>query len=329
LRSPLVASASPLTGTLDNLRSLDDAGVGAIVLPSLFEEQLQHDAWAVERLLLTGSESFSEATSLFPDLCEYNTGPDHYLSLIGEAKAAIGVPVIASLNGITPGGWIRFARLMQSAGADALELNVYQVAADPGRSSATVEADTVELVANICDSVTIPVAVKLSPFWSSLAHLAAQLEQAGASGLVLFNRFYQPDLDLESLRAVPKLHLSHSDDLGLPLRWIGLLREQVAGSIAATSGIHTAEDAAKALLVGADVAMMTSALLHHGPGHVSVVEVGLRWWMEANGYESVEQLKGSAASHTGADPTAFERANYLQTLTSYSTDPAPTSGGWS
>jgi dihydroorotate dehydrogenase (fumarate) len=213
--------------------------------------------------------------------------------------------------------------LLEDAGADAVELNVYQVAADPERSSIDVEADTVELVAGIADALTVPVAVKLSPYWSSLAHLVKRLENAGASGLVLFNRFYQPDLDLESLHAVPQLHLSHSNELGLPLRWIGLLREHVAGSLAATTGIHTADDATKALLVGADAAMMTSALLQHGPGHLSIVEEGLRSWMEANEYNSVEQLKGSAACHTGPDPTAFERANYAQTLMSYSPS-APT-----
>lgn len=317
LRSPLVASPSPLTGEVANLALLDEAGAGAVVLPSLFEEQVVHEAREIDRMLLTGSESTPEAATFFPDLGDYNTGPDQYLSLIAEAKAAVSIPVIASLNGVTGGGWLHYARLLEEAGADAVELNVYQVNANPERSSVDVEADTVELVASVADALTIPVAVKLGPFWSSLAHFARRLENAGASGLVLFNRFYQPDLDLGTLHAVPRLHLSRSGELGLPLRWIGLLRQHVAGSLAATTGIHTSEDAAKALLVGADVAMMTSALLEHGPGHVSAVEVGLRWWLEANGYVSVEQCKGSASFHTGPDPSAFERANYAQTLASY------------
>ena len=322
LRSPLVASASPLTRDIDQLARLDEAGIGAVVLPSLFEEQLTHDELEIEQMLNTGSESFAEATGMFPDLGDYNTGPDPYLSLIDQAKAAVSVPVIASLNGTTPGGWTRYARLIEDAGADALELNVYQVAADPDRTSADVEYATTDLVESVAGSVSIPVAVKLSPFWSSLANLATALTRAGAAGLVLFNRFYQPDLDLETLRAQPRIHLSTSVELGLPLRWIGLLRSRIEGSLAATTGIHNADDVAKALVVGADVAMMTSALLQHGPGHVSVVEVGLRWWMEQNDYDSVEQLKGSASSDTGPDPSAFERANYLQTLASYTTSPA-------
>lgn len=321
LRSPIVASASPLTGELKNLERLDELGVGAIVLPSLFEEQIAHDELEIERMLETGSNSFAEASNLFPDLGDYNTGPDNYLSLVEEAKQAVSVPIVGSLNGITSGGWTRYAMLMEEAGADAIELNVYQVAADPTRSGADVEAETIALIAAVAETVSVPVAVKVSPFWSSLANFSKEIERAGASGLVLFNRFYQPDLDLETLAAVPNLHLSHSDELGLPLRWIGLLREHIRVSLAATTGVHTAEDVAKVLLVGADVAMMTSALLRQGPAHLPVVEAGLRWWIEENGYDSVEQLKGSAASHTGPDPTAFERANYLQTLTSYTTSP--------
>jgi dihydroorotate dehydrogenase (fumarate) len=318
LRSPIVASCSPLTGHLDSLGALDEAGVGAVVLPSLFEEQLTHDSLAIDDMLSTVHETSAEATSFFPELYDYDTGPDRYVDLVVAAKGALGVPVVASLNGTSPGGWIEYARLFEEAGADALELNVYRVAADPELSAADVEAQTVELVATVCDSVGIPVAVKLSPYWSSVANLAARLDGAGAAGLVLFNRFYQPDLDLETLRAVPHLVLSTSDELRLPLRWIGLLRGRVACSLAATSGVHTGEDVVKALLVGADVTMTTSALLHHGPGHVRELTDELRTWLEIHEYVSVEQLKGSAAALTGPDPSGYERANYMHTLASWS-----------
>jgi dihydroorotate dehydrogenase (fumarate) len=315
LRSPLVASASPLTGRLDTLRRLDDAGVGAVVLPSLFEEQLEHEELEIDRMLSTVSESFGEATGFFPELADYDTGPDRHLALVAAAKEALSVPVIASLNGTSGGGWLRYAGLLADAGADAIELNVYSVAADPTRSGAELEAAVVELVT----AVDVPVAVKLSPYWSSVANLAVQLDRAGAAGLVLFNRFYQPDLDLETLHAVPHLVLSTSDELRLPLRWIGLLRGQVGGSLAATSGVHTWQDVAKVLLAGADVAMMASALLHDGPELVAGIEAGLRAWMVEAGYDSVEQLRGSAAAHTGPDPSGFERANYRAALASWST----------
>jgi dihydroorotate dehydrogenase (fumarate) len=318
LRSPLVASCSPLTGKLDSLRALDDAGVGAVVLPSLFEEQLTHDSLEIDNMLSTVADSFGEASGFFPDLTDYNTGPDRYLTLVEQAKAAVDVPVIASLNGTTVGGWLRYAKLLEEAGADALELNVYRVAADPTVSGADLEAETVELVGTVAEAAGVPVAVKISPFWSSVANMAVRLERAGAAGLVLFNRFYQPDLDLETLEATPHLVLSTSDELRLPLRWIGLLSGRVGCSLACTTGVHTWQDTAKALLVGADVAMMTSALLHEGPGHARHVLAALEAWMAQQEYESVDQLKGSAAALTGPDPSAFERANYVQTLASWS-----------
>lgn len=318
LRSPIVASCSPLTGHLDSLAALDEAGVGAVVLPSLFEEQLTHDALAIDAMLATGHESTPEATSFFPELHDYDTGPDRAVALVADAKAALAVPVVASLNGTSPGGWTGYARLFQDAGADAIELNVYRVAADPEVTGAELEARTVELVAAVCDAVDIPVAVKLSPHWSSVANLAVRLDAAGAAGLVLFNRFYQPDLDLDTLRAVPHLVLSTSDELRLPMRWIGLLRGRVSCSLAATSGVHTGEDVVKALLVGADVTMTTSALLHHGPGHVRELTDELRRWMVAHEYASVTQMSGSAAALTGPDPSAYERANYVHTLASWS-----------
>jgi dihydroorotate dehydrogenase (fumarate) len=319
LRSPLMASCSPLTGDLDSLQRLDRAGVAAVVLPSLFEEQIEHDELEIERMLQTGSDSFAEASGFFPELLDYNTGPDHYLTLLEDARKRLSIPVFASLNGTSIGGWLRYAQLVESAGADAIELNAYAVAADPTRTGAEVEAAVVELVATVVAAVDIPVAVKLSPYWSSLANLAMQLEAAGAAGLVLFNRFYQPDLDLDTRRAVPRLVLSTPDDLRLPVRWIGLLKGRLGASLAASSGVHSFEDAAKCLLAGADVVMTTSALLKHGPEFASEVLSGLRQWMDDNEYESVEQLKGSAAQLTGPDPAAFERANYAQTLARYST----------
>ncbi|HEY5153990.1 MAG TPA: dihydroorotate dehydrogenase-like protein [Acidimicrobiales bacterium] len=318
LRSPLVASASPLTGRLDDLRRLDDAGVGAVVLPSLFEEQIEHEELELDRMLSTASESFGEATSFFPELDDYDIGPDRHLALVEAAKAAVSVPVIASLNGTSGGGWLRYARLLADAGADAIELNVYTVAADPTRSGAQIEDEVVELLRAVRATVDVPVAVKLSPFWSSLANLAVRLDEAGADGLVLFNRFYQPDLDLETLHAIPHLVLSTSDELRLPLRWIGLLRGPVQASLAATTGVHTVADVAKALLAGADVTMLASALLHHGPGLIGELDRDLRTWMAEGEYASVEQLRGSAAADTGPDPAAFERANYRHTLASWS-----------
>ncbi len=322
LRSPVVASASPLTNHDDDLVALDAAGVGAVVLPSLFEEQLEHDAMAVHDMLETHADSFGEATSFFPELDDYNTGPDRYLTHVERARSLVSVPVIPSLNGVSIGGWVRYAHLFEQAGADAIELNVYRVAADPRRSGADLEDETVELVATVADAVSIPVAVKLSPHWSSLAHLATRLQDAGAAGLVLFNRFYQPDLDLETLAPTPRLVLSTSDELRLPLRWIGLLRGELTLSLAASSGVHDWDDVTKVLLAGADVAMTTSALLRRGPGHVTHLLDGLRAWMVDHEYTSVRQLVGSAAAATGPDPAGYERANYVSTLASWSSAPS-------
>jgi len=318
LRAPVVASASPMTNDDRALRALDDAGVGAVVLPSLFEEQLEHEELAIDAMLETGAGAFAEAQTFFPELDDYNTGPDRYLTHLEQTKEALSVPVIASLNGVSLGGWLRYAHLLEQAGADALELNVYRVAAHPEVSGPDVEQETLELVTAVSEAVGVPVAVKLSPFFSSLAHFACRLEDAGAAGLVLFNRFYQPDLDLETLEPTPRLVLSTSNELRLPLRWIGLLRGFLDVSLAATTGVHTSDDVAKVLLAGADVAMMTSALLQQGPRHVTAVLEGLRAWMVDREYDSVEQLKGSAAAATGPDPEGYERANYVTTLASYS-----------
>jgi dihydroorotate dehydrogenase (fumarate) len=318
LRTPLVASSSPLTGDLGSLRRLEDAGASAVVLPSLFEEQLTGEALEIDRLLETGAESFGEALGYFPSLDDYNTGPDHYLELVQKAKEVLDVPVIASLNGTTPGGWLDHARWLEEAGADALELNLYAVAADPEENAWTLETRLREVVVAVRRAIAIPLAVKLSPFFTALAHTAHELVAAGADGLVLFNRFYQPDLDLETLEVAPRLALSTSEELRLPLRWIAILRGRVQASLAATSGVHTRDDVVKALLAGADVTMLASALLRHGPEHLRTVESDLAAWLAAREYDSVEQLQGSLSQGAVPDPAAFERANYARTLKAWS-----------
>ncbi len=318
LRSPLVASSSPLTGDLDGLRRLEDAGAGAVVLPSLFEEQIEAESVEIDRLLETGAGSFGEALSYFPELDDYNTGPDHYLELIAQGKRSLGIPVIASLNGTSPGGWTEHARRIEQAGADALELNLYLIAADPELSAETLERRYRELVAAVRGAVRIPLAVKIGPYFTALAHSARELVEAGADGLVLFNRFYQPDVDLETLSVVPRLVLSTSDELRLPLRWIAILHGRLQASLAATGGVHSAVDVLKLLLAGANVAMLASALLEHGPEQLSRIEKGLLEWMSEREYASVRQLQGSMSQRAVADPNAYERANYVRTLKSYS-----------
>lgn len=318
LRTPLVASSSPLTGTLEGLRRLEDAGAAAVVLPSLFEEDLTQEALAVHGALEAGTGMFAEALDYMPDLASYDVGPDRYLELLAAAKRALGVPVLASLNGTTPGGWIEHARSIQEAGADALELNLYQVAADPTHSSADLERRDLELVSALRQELHIPLAVKLSPYFTGLAHFACLLAASGADGLVLFNRFYQPDFDLETLEVAPHLQLSVSQELRLPLRWIAILRGRVELSLAATSGVHTPEDVLKVLLAGADAAMLASALLERGPALLSELEGAIARWMDEREYESVEQLKGSMSQGASPDPEAFERSNYRRTLRSYS-----------
>lgn len=318
LRTPLVASSSPLTGNLDDLRRLEDAGASAVVLPSLFEEEIEFEALEIHRLLETGAEAFAEAPSYFPELADYDTGPEGYLELVARAKQALAIPVIASLNGVSQGGWTEYARRVEQAGADAIELNLYLVAADPTLTAQAVEARQQELVRTVAETVRIPLSVKIGPYYTALAHAAHELVAAGARGLVLFNRFYQPDLDLETLEPVPRLALSTSEELRLPLRWIAILRGQLAASLAATSGVHGIEDVAKVLLAGADVAMLASALLQHGPGHLRELEQGLLAWLDEREYDSVRQLRGSMSRLAVADPTAYERGNYLRTLRSYS-----------
>ena len=317
LRTPLVASSSPLTATLDGLRRLEDAGAAAVVLPSLFEEELTADALAVHDALEAGTGVFAEALDYLPQQDSYATGPDRHLELLAEASRALAIPVIASLNGTTLGGWVEHARLLEEAGADALELNLYQVAADPAHSSEELERRDLELVRAVRAELTIPLAVKLSPYFTGLAHFAARLAEAGADGLVLFNRFYQPDLDLQTLEVVPHLVLSTSEELRLPLRWIGILRGQLKLSLAASTGVHRAEDALKVLLAGADAAMLASTLLVHGPARLGELEHDLRRWLEEREYASVAQLKGSVSQRASSNPEAFERVNYLRTLRSF------------
>ena len=318
LRSPLVASASPLTGDVDSACRLADAGVGALVLPSLFEEEIVAEEVGFARALELGAEIQGEAASYFPTM-ELATVADQYLANLEKIKKAVDIPVIASLNATTAGAWSRYAVLMAGAGADALELNVYRVAANPALTANDIEAATLEVVADVCGVATVPVAVKLSPYFSAMASFARQVTVAGAAGLVLFNRFYQPDIDLETMDAVCRLELSTSVELGLPLRWIAILRPQLPASIslAATSGVHSGEDAAKALAVGADAVMMTSELLRSGPGRAAVVEEELRSWLAGHEYVSAAQLRGSVSQAAAEDGEAFERANYMRTLRSW------------
>ena len=319
LLHPLVAGASPLADDLDSVKRLEDGGASAIVLRSLFEEQITREQMSEFFNLDNHGESFGEATSYFPSPHAFALGPFQYLEHIRRAKEAVGIPVMASLNGATPGGWLEYARLMAQAGADALELNLYHVAADQTRTAATIEADDLELIALVRACVTIPLAVKLSPFYSSMSNFASEACEAGADGLVLFNRFYQPDLDLETFDVVPRIDLSQSWEMRLPVRWIGILRPQLGLdiSLAASSGAHTGADVIKGLMVGADVVMMTSSLLRHGPEHVATVEAEVRAWMNERDYESADQLRGSASQATAQDPSAFERANYMQTIRSW------------
>lgn len=314
LKNPLVPSASPLSKNVDSMKRLEDAGASAVVMYSLFEEQIAHDAAELEHYLAYGSNSQPEAMDYFPRPEEYNLGPDQYVELLHSAKKSLGIPVIGSLNGISTGGWIDYAKKLEQAGADALELNIYYIPTDPVLTSQEVEERYVNVLLAVKRAVRIPVAVKLGPYFSSLANVATRLDKAGANGLVLFNRFYQPDFDLEGLEVTPNVVLSSSDAIRLPLRWIAILHGMVKTSLAGTSGVHTAEDVIKLIMAGADVTMMCSALLKHGPKHLTMVLEGLNKWMVEHEYLSVEQMKGSMSQASVADPAAFERANYMKAL---------------
>ena len=317
LKNPLVPSASPLSHTLDSMKRLEDNGASAIVMYSLFEEQIAHESAELNHYLSYGTESFAEALTYFPEVDEYNLGPDEYVELLHKAKASLGIPVIGSLNGISTGGWVKFARKIEEAGADAIELNVYYIPTDPKLTGADVEDRYLDVLRSVKGTVKIPVSMKLSPFFSSLSNMAHRLDAAGADGLVLFNRFYQPDIDLESLDVTPNVILSTPQALRLPLRWVAILHGRIKASLAATSGIHSTQDVLKMLMAGADVTMMCSALLRNGPQRLKEILAELDRWMLEHEYVSVKQMKGSMSQKSIADPAAFERANYMKALNSY------------
>jgi dihydroorotate dehydrogenase (fumarate) len=320
LSHPVVASASPLTGDLDHLHRLAEAGAAAVVLPSLFEEQIEHEAMAFHASLEWTTGTSEAPDGYFPEMDIYNTGTRHYTELLRGARRELRIPVVASLNGVSTGGWTLYARVLEDEGADALELNIYFVAADFELTSFEVENRYLYLVEAVRRAVTLPLAVKVGPFFSSMPSMARRLVEAGADGLVLFNRFYQPDIDLETLEIVPNLVLSSPAEMRLVLRWMAILSGRLDCSLAATTGVHGAEDVTKLVLAGADVAMMASALLRHGPERLTSTVEGLRGWLEERGYQSLEQAKGSLSQAAVADPSAFERANYMRTLVSYSAD---------
>jgi len=317
LRNPLVPAACPLCDDLDNLKSMEDAGAAAVVLPSLFEEQLRMDRAELNERLEQGTESFAEALTYFPEPEEFRVGPETYLEHIQKAKAALKIPVIASLNGSTLGGWTDYAQQIQQAGADALELNIYAIPTDPDVSAAVVEDTYVRIVQEVKGQITIPVTVKLSPFFTNFAHIAKRLDAAGADGLVLFNRFYQPDIDLEELEVVPNILLSTPMAMRLPLRWVAILFGRIRADLAASSGVHRATDAVKMIMAGASIATMASALLRHGIKHLSSVETELKEWMQEHEYDSVSQMRGSMSQRSCPDPSSFERAQYMKALSTF------------
>jgi dihydroorotate dehydrogenase (fumarate) len=317
LKNPLIASASPLTESVKNLRDLEDSGIAAAVLPSLFEEQLSLESVLIDQDLSRGADEFAEAITYLPNLESYNTGPEGYLELIHRAKQAVAIPVIASLNGTTPGGWIRYARQMEQAGADAIELNLYSMETDPHKSSDAVEDRYCELVRQVKASLRIPVAVKLSPFFSSMAHMAKRLDDAGADALVLFNRFYQADFDIENLEPEPHLVLSDPCELPLRLHWVAILYGSIRPSLAITGGVHRAEDVVKCMMAGAQVSMMTSALIQNGVRYPRRMLDDLVRWMTEHEYESMEQMRGSMSYRAAPNSGAFERNNYMKMLSSY------------
>jgi len=318
LKSPLVASASPLCESVDNIKKLEDHQLAAVVLPSLFEEQLELESMAVDADLGRGADSFPESASFFPDLKTYNLGPDGYLELIRHAKESVRIPVIASLNGVSNGGWLQYAKLMEEAGADAIELNIYSIATDPAIGAAELEQGYIDLLRYLKHSIRIPVAVKLSPFLSAPANMAVRFDEARADAIVLFNRFYQPDFDIEQLEITPSLALSRPEELLLRLHWTAILYGHVRADLGITGGVHSAQDVIKCILAGARVAFMTSALLRNGVQHAAHVLSELNRWLDEHEYSSVQQMCGSMSHGAVPDPSAFERGNYMKVLSSYS-----------
>ena len=317
LKNPLVASSSPLSHTVDSIRRLEDAGAAAVVMYSLFEEQIGFDSYYLDYHLTQGIDSYAESISYFPDMQSYNVGPDQYVELIRRAKEAVDIPIIGSLNGASVGGWTDYAALIEDAGADALELNIYYLPTNTEIPGVEVEALYLDILSSVRLALTIPLAVKMGPFFSSIPNMASRLSDAGADGLVLFNRFYQPDFDLENLEVAPRLVLSNSDDLRLPLRWVAILYGRLTADLAITSGIHTSHDVIKGLMAGARVTMMASELLQKGVRRVGQVVDELAAWMNEHEYESVMQMIGSMSQKNCAEPAAFERANYMKMLDSY------------
>jgi dihydroorotate dehydrogenase (fumarate) len=317
LKNPIVASASPSNANFDMLKDLEQAGIAAVVMPSLFEEQVEFEEGQFAALQDYGGESFAEAASYFPEMDDYNTGPDEYLNTIEKARETVDVPIIGSLNGVTAGGWTRYAKKIESAGAWALELNMYYLPTDANVTAEQVEANYLELVADVKSQITIPLAVKIGPYFSSLANFAKKLSEAGADGLVLFNRFMQPDINLETMQIDARIDLSHSSEMRLPLRWVAILRGQIEASLAATSGIHSHKDVVKLLMAGADVTMITSTILRHGPEVVKKILDDLQEWLKEHGYRSVSQFKGGMSYKNCPNAAALERSNYMKALTSY------------
>jgi dihydroorotate dehydrogenase (fumarate) len=322
LKNPIVPSSSPLSESLDGIRRMEDAGAAAVVMYSLFEEQITLESHQLDHFLSYGTDGFAEALSYFPDMATFKVGPDEYLNLIRRAREAVGIPIIGSLNGVSTGGWIQYAREIEEAGASALELNVYYIPTDLEMTGAEVEEMYLSILRDVKNAISIPVAVKLSPFFSATANMAYRLAEAGANALVLFNRFYQPDFDLENLEVVPHLVLSNSHELRLPLRWVAILHGRVPADFAITTGIHALEDVLKGLMAGAKVTMMASELLQSGVQRIGQVLEGMVQWMEEYEYESVAQMQGSMSQQRVAEPAAFERANYMKVLGSWRPDPA-------
>jgi len=317
LKNPLVPSASPLSKKVESIRQMEDAGAAAVVMYSLFEEQITGESHELDHFLSHGAETFAEALSYYPEMDSFNTGPDEYLNLIRQAKDAVDIPIIGSLNGVSTGGWVEYAQKIEQAGADALEVNEYYIPTDPALTSADIEAMYLDVARDVKKSVSIPVAIKLSPYFSATANVARQLVDAGVDALVLFNRFYQPDIDLDNLEVAPGLTLSSSFDMRLPLRWVAILSHQIPVDFAITSGVHTHEDVLKGLMAGAKVTMMASELLQNGLGRLSAIKQAMLEWMEEHEYESVVQMQGSMSQKNVAEPAAFERANYMKVLQSY------------
>ncbi len=317
LKSPIVSSAGPLSEKISNIREMEDAGAGAVVLYSIFEEQIEHEELELDYHTTSHTESFAEATSYLPSPFEFKLGPDEYLDHIRKAKEAVNIPIIASLNGKSIGGWTGYAKKMEQAGADALELNIYLLPTDISKTGSEIEKTYIEIVKAVKSTVKIPIAVKMHPFFSSTSYMAAELSKAGADGLVMFNRFYQPDIDLETLEVVPNVILSTPMAMRLPLRWIAMMYGKINADLAATSGIYTAEDVIKMVMAGAKVTQMLSSLLKFGIGHIADVTTNLKAWMEEKEYESIEQMRGSMSYMNVDDPSKFERANYMKVLNSY------------